>query len=43
VLRDIPSATVTTTRANAFCLFEGFQETVATVRSRARCGVQCFP
>jgi hypothetical protein len=43
VLRDLPAESVTTSRPNPFCLFEGFRETVVTFRSRTRCGVQCFP
>jgi hypothetical protein len=42
VLRDLPGESSTTLRPNPLCLF-GFQETVVTFRSRARCGVQCFP
>jgi hypothetical protein len=42
VLRDLPNEGSTTTRPAPFCLFEGFREVVATERSRARCGVQCF-
>jgi hypothetical protein len=43
VLRDLPSETETRTRENFWCWFDNQRETVATVRSRARCGVQCFP
>lgn len=41
VLRDLPNETETRTRDNGWCWFDNFRETVATVRSRARCGVQC--
>jgi hypothetical protein len=43
VLRDLPNETQTRTRQNNWCWFDNLRETVATVRSRARCGVQCFP
>lgn len=42
VLRDLSNETETVTRPAAFCLLEGFRETVVTFRSRARCGVQCL-
>ena len=46
VLRDLPDETLTSTRpagiGNGFCIFNNSRVTTKTVRSRARCGVQCF-
>lgn len=45
-LRNVPAETVITTRAagveNGFCVFNNNTLTLATLRSRARCGVQCL-
>jgi hypothetical protein len=45
VLRDLPDETQTSTQpagiGNGFCLFNNGRVTTKTVRSRARCGVQC--
>ena len=45
-LRNVPAETEISTRAagveNGFCVFNNNRLTVATLRSRARCGVQCF-
>ena len=43
VLRDLPVESVTKSQPNPTCVFNGLFETVVTFRSRARCGVQCFP
>lgn len=47
ILRNIPNQTQTTTQPagveNGFCVFNNNETTTKTVRSRAFCGVQCFP
>lgn len=47
ILRNIPNQTETTTQPagveNGFCVFNNNETTTKTVRSRAFCGVQCFP
>ncbi len=43
VLRNLPAETSRRRVSDALCVLNNFRKTEVTFRSRARCGVQCFP